>query len=88
MKTIIELSESTFRQANSLAADRGVTLQQFFTETLEEKVRRCASIGSEREKKAPWMAGFGELSDLSSENSHILAAIEEEFETLSPEDLT
>ena len=39
------------------------------------------------EKEAPWMAGFGELSDLSSENRHILAAIEEEFETLSPEDL-
>ncbi len=88
MKTTIDLPELTFRQAKTLAADRGVTLKQFFTEALEEKVRRCAQVASEREKRAPWMAGFGELSDLSSENRHILAAIEEEFETLSPEDLT
>ena len=86
MQTIIELPESTFREAKSLAADRGVTLQQFLTEALEEKVRHCASTVSGREKKAPWMAGFGELSALSSENRRILVAIEEEFETLSPED--
>ena len=39
------------------------------------------------EKVAPWMAEIGELSDLSSENSQS-SAIAEEFDTLSPEDLT
>ena len=34
------------------------------------------------------MAGFGVLSDLSDENRHVLTVIEQEFETLSPEDLT
>ena len=33
------------------------------------------------------MAGFGALSDLSNENRFILATIEEEFETLAPEDI-
>ena len=40
------------------------------------------------EKEAPWMAGFGALSDLSSENRRIAGVIEAEFETLDPEDLT
>lgn len=87
MKTTVDLPESTFRQAKTLAADRGVTLKQFFTEALEEKVRLCASPVSGREKKTPWMAGFGVLSDLSSENRRIADVIETEFETLDPEDM-
>ena len=42
MKTTIELADPTFRQAKVLAASRGMTLKQFFTEALEEKLRRCA----------------------------------------------
>ncbi len=33
------------------------------------------------------MAGFGVLADLSNENRFVLGAIEEEFETLAPEDI-
>ncbi len=82
MKTTIELPESTFRQAKALAAGRGMTLKRFFTEALEEQLRRCSS-----NNKAPWMAGFGALSELSDENRRVLTVIEQEFETLSPEDL-
>ena len=82
MKTTIELPDSTFRQAKALAAGRGMTLKRFFTEALEEQLRRCAS-----ETRAPWMAGFGVLSDLSDENCRVLTVIEQEFETLSPEDV-
>ena len=48
MKTTIELPESTFRQAKVLSADRGMTLKQFFTEALEEKLRRCSAEVSGR----------------------------------------
>lgn len=82
MKTTIELPESTFRLAKALAAGRGMTLKRFFTEALEEQLRRCSG-----NTEAPWMAGFGALSDLSVENRRVLAVIEQEFETLSPEDL-
>ena len=37
--------------------------------------------------EAPWMDGFGALSDLSDENRRVLHVIEQEFETLAPEDL-
>ena len=87
MKTTIELPESTFRQAKVLSAGRGMTLKQFFTEALEEKLRRCSAEVSGRKGDPPWMAGFGALSDLSNENRSVLDAIEREFETLAPEDI-
>ena len=75
MKTTIELPESVFRQAKVLSAGRGMTLKQFFTEAVEEKLRRCAAEGIDRDTEPPWMAGFGALSDLANENRLVLAAI-------------
>ena len=87
MKTTIELPEATFRQAKALAASRGVTLKQFFTDALEDKLRRSAGGAAGRERGAPWMAGFGALADLSHEHRRVEDAIAEEFETLAPEDV-
>ena len=82
MKTTVELPDAVFRQAKALAASHGITLKRFFTEALQEHIRRRAS-----RTDPPWMAGFGVLSDLSEENRRILEVIEEEFETISPEDV-
>ncbi len=87
MKTTIELPDVMFRQAKALAAARGITLRRFFTEALEQQLRRCTSENRTGNAEPPWMAGFGALSDLSDENRRVLKAIEEEFERLSPEDL-
>ena len=86
MKTTIELPDPAIQQARTLAAGRGMTLKQFFTEALEEKLQRCSRQPATHETDPPWMAGFGALSDLASENRRVLDAIEEEFETLSSED--
>ena len=87
MKTTIELPDTTFRQAKALAAARGTTLKQFFTDALDEKLRRCARERTGPEAEPPWMAGFGALSDLSSEHRRVNAIIEEEFGKLEPEDV-
>ena len=88
MKTTLELPDSAFRQAKAIAATRGITLKQFFTEALEEKLRSHESGQSAEVKKGkPWMAGFGSLQNLAKENRKILAVIEDEFETLEPEDI-
>ena len=87
MKTTIELPDPAIRQARILASSQGMTLKQFFAEALEEKLQRCAKRPVTHETDPPWMAGFGVLSDLASENRRVLAAIEEEFETLSSEDV-
>lgn len=85
MKTTIELPDAMFRQAKILAAARGVTLNRFFIEALEEHFRRCASESGVHEPETPWMDGFGALSGLSNENRRVLQIIEQEFETLAPE---
>ena len=87
MKTTIELPDALFRQSKSLAAARGVTLKCFFTEALEEKLRRSIEGGSAANEEPPWMAGFGALSDIRDENRRVLELIEDEFERLSPEDV-
>ena len=88
MKTTIELPDATFRQAKTLATARGVTLKRFFTEALDEHLRRCTGRAHASETEAPWMAGFGVLSDLADENRRILGLVEQEFETVSSDDLT
>ena len=87
MKTTIELPDATFRQAKTLSTARGMTLKRFFTEALDEHLRRCTRKVNSDAAETPWMAGFGALSDLADENRHVLAVIEQEFETVSPEDL-
>ena len=87
MKTTIELPDATFRHAKTVAAASGITLKQFFTEALEERLRRGAVETRNGGAEPPWMAGFGALADMADENRHILKLIEEEFEKLSPEHL-
>ena len=87
MKTTVELPDATFRQAKILAASQGVTLKQFFTEAVEERLRRYNLEAVDPGIDPPWMAGFGVLADLADENRRILRMIEEEFERLDPEDL-
>lgn len=87
MKTTIELPDTTFRRAKTLAIARGVTLKRLFTEALDEHLRRCTGERHSSKSEAPWMSGFGALSDLAEENRRILGVIDQEFETISPEDL-
>ena len=87
MKTTIEIPDTALQRAKAAAADRGATLNQFFTEALEEKLRRCADEDGTRSNKAPRLAGFGALSDLAHENRRVLDLVEAEFETVFPEDL-
>ena len=89
MKTTIDLPDQTLRAAKVVAAGRGVTLRQWFTEALEEKLAPLRQpIRTGRIREAPWMAGFGALSDLASENRRVLASIEAEFERIDPEEIT
>ena len=88
MKTTIDLPDQTLRAAKVVAAGSGVTLRQWFTEALEEKLLRSAGDPHGSIREAPWMAGFGALSDLASENRRVLASIEAEFERIDPEEIT
>ena len=86
MKTTVELSNATLRRVKALAAERGISMKRFFATALEKQIRHYTEETRAHKAEAPWMAGFGALSDLSDENRHILELIDEEFETLDPED--
>lgn len=87
VKTTIELPDPILRQARILAAARGTTLKQLFTEALEEKLRTASEQLRNARAERPWMAGFGELSHLSEETRRIQRIIDDEFGRLEPEDL-
>ena len=86
MKTMIELPDDLLRQAEALAAARGVTVRRFFIEAVEARLRHCAEEDRAGDTEPPWMAGFGALSHLADENRRVLADIEAEFGRLPSED--
>lgn len=80
MKTTLEFPDTTFRRAKSKAAERGISLRQFVTEAVEEKLKN-SSASNER----PWMKHAGKLKHLHKEIAQIDQAIEEAFEKIDPE---
>ena len=87
MKTTIELPDATFRQAKTLATARGVTLKRFFTEALDEHLRRCTARSIPTRRRFHGWPGSGRFLIWRKENRRILGVIEQEFETIAPEDL-
>ena len=63
-----------------------MSLNQFFREALEKKLRSCVDEPAAGQVVPPWMAGFGALADLSEENRRVLDLVDGEFEKIDPED--
>ncbi len=81
MKTTLEIPDSIFRRAKSVAAERGIPLREFVTQAVKDKLADRATA-SDR----PWMAAFGKLRRLRKETARINRRIEEEFEQIEAED--
>ena len=81
MKTTLEIPDTIFRRAKSVAADRGIPLREFVTEAVREKL-----VAEAKATETPWMAAFGKLRRLGKETARINRTIEEEFEQIEPED--
>jgi hypothetical protein len=86
MKTTVEIPENTLKRAETLAAARGVSLEQLVAEAIEEKVR----FGEEVGKGVPrWMklyGAFAQSEDMRSDTRSIQKIIDEEFERIDPGD--
>lgn len=81
MKTTLEIPDSIFRRAKATAAERGIPLRLFITEAVEDKLK-AGTAGGEK----PWLRIAGKLRHLHKETARINTLIEEEFETIEPED--
>jgi methyl coenzyme M reductase alpha subunit len=85
MKTTLDIPDPVFRQAKARAALRGVSLRQFVTEAIEEKVATPAARRAGL-AEPPWMRGFGALADLHQESREVDARIAETFDVIDEED--
>ena len=81
MKTTLEIPDTIFRKAKAKAAEQGIPLRQFVTEAVEERLK--AAAGPEDK---PWMKMAGGLRHLHKETARIMKIIDEEFETIDPEE--
>jgi hypothetical protein len=80
MKTTLELPDVLFRQAKSVAAQRGIAFRELVSEALAEKLM-LQGINDK-----PWMASFGKLKALRKESARIDRIINKEFDRIEPED--
>ena len=80
MKITLEIPEPVSCEAKAMAVERGISLRQFVTEAVEEKLAAAVRPG-----EPPWMKHVGGLRHLHKENVRIQRLIEEEFERIEPE---
>lgn len=83
MKTTVEIPDALFRQAKVAAAQQGLSLKDFFTDAVKQKLRGKAAGTPEQ---PPWMKAFGGLRELRKENKRIMRIIDSEFETIDEEE--
>jgi hypothetical protein len=81
MKTTLEIPDTVFRRAKSVAAERGIALRVFVTEAVEEKL----AAASQKDEK-PWIRLAGGLKHLHKETARINKIMVREFEQVEPED--
>jgi hypothetical protein len=84
MKTTLELPDQLFRRAKVAAAERGQTLKEFVTEALRDKLSQ--ETAREYSAQPEWMKGFGKLKRLRRETARVQSRVDQEFETIDPED--
>jgi hypothetical protein len=83
VSTTFELPEPLFRLAEQKAQERGIPVQQFVTEIVEEKLRDESGRPAE-----PSFSGFGKLAHLRDDLHRINQIVEEEFEQIEPDEWT
>ena len=84
MKTTVEIPEKTLRSAQTLAAAKGVTLEQLVAEAIEDKVRRSEQLGKGEPRWMNLYGAFAKSEDMRSDTRSIQKIIDEEFERIDP----
>lgn len=84
MKTTVEIPDSLFRQAKTAAAKRGLSLKNFLTEALKEKL--AAAPKNAAAVAPPHMNAFGGLRRWHAETRRVQRVIDQEFSRINAED--
>jgi hypothetical protein len=79
MKTTLEIPDPIFRRAKSVAAARGISLREFVTEAIKDKL-----VAESRPSEKPWVKLMGKLKRLHEETLRINRLIEKDSERIDP----
>lgn len=74
------MPDEVFRAAKIRAAEAGIPLRAFVTEAVEARLRQHG------EDAKPWLRSAGKLRHLRKETERIKKLIEDEFESIEPDD--
>ena len=77
MKATLEIPDTVFSRAKSVAAARGIPLREYVTEALKDKLAAEMKIGNR-----PWLKLMGKLKHLHKETLRINRLIEEDSERI------
>jgi hypothetical protein len=80
MKTTLEIPDAIFRRAKSAAAQRGISLREFVTQAVKEKLAANARTGGK-----PWLNHMGKLKHLHQETERVNRLIEADSEKIDVE---
>jgi hypothetical protein len=86
MKTTLEIEDATLHRAKIMAAQRGITLNEFCNEALAEKLQKAPGA---RKTPPAWLklaGAFGKTPADRAETRRIQSEIDAEFERIDPED--
>jgi hypothetical protein len=85
-KTTVEIPDPLLKQVRVASAQDGISLKEFFTEAVKERLRRRNGSANGETNDPPWVQAFGELRDIKHETRRIGRIIEKEFEQIDEED--
>jgi hypothetical protein len=84
MKTTVEIPEKTLRRAKTLAAEKGVSLEQLVAEAIEDKVRDGKELQKGERRWTKLYGAFAKSEEMRSDTRSIQKIIDEEFERIDP----
>ena len=81
MKTTLEIPDVIFRRAKAKAGEQGISLRQFVSEAVAEKLGAKSKVGAKARLQLA-----GKLRNLRNETSRINRLIDQEFERIEAEE--
>jgi hypothetical protein len=84
MKTTVEIPDQTLRRAKTLAAAKGVSLEQLVAEAIEDKVGHGEVLGKGEPRWMKLYGAFAKSEEMRSDTRSIQKLIDEEFERIDP----
>ncbi|MDL5054173.1 hypothetical protein QQ056_11530 [Oscillatoria laete-virens NRMC-F 0139] len=83
MKTTIEMPDTLFRRVKSVAAGRGMSLKQFVTDALKDKLSQKSTV-TPPVRELPGFGAFGTGRKQREETRRIQRVVDEEFSKIDP----